>query len=428
MQAALTSRQADPRQTPALSAPPEWPVYDAAAIDRCASLVAAGRSFDYRRGEEITELETLFTSYYARTYALNFNSGTSALFAAYYALGLNPGDEVLAPAYTFLATVSPLFLVGAIPVLCDSGGENGNVTVATLERRLTTRTRAIVITHLWGHPCQMDEIVAFAHVHGLKLIEDCSHAHGATYHGRKVGTFGDAAIFSIGAHKTVSGGNGGILMTDASEVYQRACLLGHFQQRSRLSVTFGPNAAFTDIGLGGNLRISPLAAALASSHMRRLDELIATKTRNLRRVLDAICDGDGIRAVPVERGCTMGGWYGCVVRLDERALGFSRAGLMAALSRAGVPGGVPSTAPLHRTSIFRGEIPSPWSLYADPIMRSRMNCTSESFAMAETLFDQWVSLPANLFHDEGGVFVEPYADAFIDAVRSMRRNGWTRAQ
>ena len=221
----------------ALTLPREWPVYDPETIRACAGLIEEGRTFDYHQGEELSDLENLFAERCGRAYALSFNSGTSALFAAYFSLGLGADDEVLVPTYTFLATASPLLLLNAVPVMCDSGDATGNVTVETLAARASKRTRAVVVTHLWGHPCDMTQIEQWADDNGLVVIEDCSHAHGATWDGRPVGSFGRCAVFSVGTHKPVSGGLGGILVTDDPELQSLASLLGHPNQRSRASVS-----------------------------------------------------------------------------------------------------------------------------------------------------------------------------------------------
>ncbi|WP_322770696.1 DegT/DnrJ/EryC1/StrS family aminotransferase, partial [Frankia sp. Cr1] len=216
--------------------PPPWPRYDAASIARCQELLAAGRSYDYERGAEIQRLEDSFALHYGRTFSLAVNSGTSALFLAFLAAGLGPGDEVIVPTYTFLATGTPLLWLGAVPILVDAGDDTGNLDRARIEPALTARTRAIVVTHLFGHPCDMLPIAELARSRGLTLIEDCSHAHGSTERGRRVGTWGDAAVFSVGGRKMVSGGMGGMLLTDSSPIFELACLASAPKQRSLVSV------------------------------------------------------------------------------------------------------------------------------------------------------------------------------------------------
>ncbi|GAA3414339.1 hypothetical protein GCM10018952_34490 [Streptosporangium vulgare] len=213
--------------------PLEWPVYDEGVAARVAELVTLGRTFDYDYGPELAELERSFAERHGRAHALALTSGTAGLLAAYFALGIGPGDEVIVPDLTFFSTASPLFLLGAVPVLCDAGDATGNVAAADVEALVTPRTVAIVVTHLWGHSCDMDALRAVADRRGLALVEDCSHAHGSTFRGRPVGSMGDISIFSVGGRKLVSGGMGGMLLTDSEDVFARACLLTNFRHPHR---------------------------------------------------------------------------------------------------------------------------------------------------------------------------------------------------
>jgi dTDP-4-amino-4,6-dideoxygalactose transaminase len=160
-------------------------------------------------------------------YQITFNSGTSALFAAYFAIGLNEGDEVIGPALTYHAALSPLFVLKAHPVLVDIDVNTRCIDVNKIEEKITSKTKAITVVHQWGHPADMDKILLIAKKHNLKIIEDCSHAHGSKYKNELCGTFGDVAIFSLQTNKAMFAGEGGILITNNSEIYNRATLLGH---------------------------------------------------------------------------------------------------------------------------------------------------------------------------------------------------------
>jgi perosamine synthetase len=397
--------------------PPRWPVYDDAAVERAAALIRRGKSFDYDHGPEIAGLEQSFARRYGR-HALTVNSGTSALLAAYYALGLGPGDEVVVPTHTFLATASPLFLLGAVPVLADSGGPDGNVTAATIERALTPRTRAVAVTHLFGHPAPMTEIVELCRRRGLALVEDCSHAHGSLYRGRPVGTFGDLAVFSIGGIKLVSGGMGGVLLARDSRHYDLACLLSAFKQRSERTVHDPRLRRLADVGLGANLRISPPAAVLAQSHLDRLEDLVAAKKRNVTQLLETLCAAPGVQAPPVEPHLSMGGWYDVVVAVDPAEAGFTRDELVAALTDQGVKAGRPSTGPLHLTSVFTGAGPG----HRGP-HEPHFHYSPGDLPVAVALHDSWVSLPAPYFNDAAGALVGPYRAAIG---RALARLGGSR--
>ena len=402
----------------ALALPRQWPVYDREAIRACADSIDDGRTFDYHHGEELAELERLFADRCARKYALSFNSGTSALFAAYFASGLRAGDEVLVPTYTFLATASPLLLLDAVPVLCDAGDATGNVTVETLAARLSENTRAVVVTHLWGHPCDMSRIGQWATDNDLVLIEDCSHAHGATWDGRPVGSFGHSAIFSVGAHKPVSGGLGGILVTDDPEVQSLATLLGHPNQRSRETIARPDLRPLYDFGLGANLRMSPQAAILAASHMRRLDDIVAVKTDNCERLLRGLEALPGIARVPQHRLATLGGRYGCHVSVDAERLGCSRDALVAALDRRGLPARAPATAPLHLTSAYSAHRPRAATAALGSLGRLDTHLAGD-LPNSAGLYDSWLALPATRLHEPAHEFVHAYVAAAANAVADV---------
>jgi len=175
----------------------------------------------------IAEFERQFAQLTGSSYALAMNSGTAALHSAYFALGVKPGTEVIVPGYTFFATAAPILQCGGRPVFCDVDPETLVADPDDVERRVTLRTRAICVVHLWGNPARMDRFVEIARRHNLGLIEDCSHAHGAVYRGRPVGSWGDIGCFSLQGPKAVSGGEGGIAVTDNPVLFDRMLALGH---------------------------------------------------------------------------------------------------------------------------------------------------------------------------------------------------------
>ena len=244
-----------------------WPRVSAADRASVTALLGRGELSYYGREGVLTQLEDLWSARLGGRRTLGLSSGTAALHSAFFALGAGPGDEVLCPTNTFLATVMPLVQLGAVPVLCDAEEETGTIDPASVAAAVTPRTVGIVVTHLWGHPCEMASIMDIARRHGLWVVEDCSHAHGATYRGREVGSLGDAAAFSFQAAKIVYAGQGGLLASAEAEVHERACLLGHFRVRSEQDVR-GPLKRYAGTGLGLNYRMHPFAAALALQRSR----------------------------------------------------------------------------------------------------------------------------------------------------------------
>lgn len=220
------------------------------------------------------ELEADYRGYFGSRFALAHCNGTAALLAAFFAIDLQPGDEVLVPSATFWASVAPMLWVGAVPLFCESEFERLGLDPADALKRITPRTRAIVVTHLWGMPARMTEIMDLARRHNLRVIEDASHAQGATWRGRFCGTLGDISVFSLQSSKLAPAGEGGILLTNDGALMERAVCLGDIERIRGLDT---PAARFAATSFGIKTRMAPLSAAVAQVQLRRLEE------RNERR-------------------------------------------------------------------------------------------------------------------------------------------------
>jgi perosamine synthetase len=300
----------------------------------------------------LAEYEAMLADYHGRKHALLTNSGTSALHSAYFGLRLEPGDEVVAPTNTFFATVTAVLAAGAIPVLADCEPDTGNIDVADVARRLTPRTKAVVVTHQWGHPVEMDPLLDLVRERRLALVEDASLALGATYRGRRVGSFGDVAVLSLGGGKLVSGGQGGVLLTDDDEVLERATLLGHpFRPVARPS---GRYAGIADTCYGHNYRMHPVAAAISRARFERLDDLIAARHARLELLSSLLAEGT-VLAPPVTRPYVFrGSWGGYLASYDEDRTGVPIEIVGEALVAEGLECSPRGYHPLvHRTPLFR---------------------------------------------------------------------------
>ena len=240
----------------------------------------------------IAEFEKQFSQLTGAEYALAMNSGTAALHSAYFAVGVKPGTEVIVPGYTFFATAAPILQCGGRPVFCDIDPETLIADPDDVERRITPRTRAICVVHLWGNPAPMHRFVEIARRHNLALIEDCSHAHGALYRNRPVGSWGDIGCFSLQGPKAVSGGEGGIAVANDAVLFDRMLLLGHY---GRLKDGQAKNTFDTDyLTLGVKYRPHLYAVLLAIGSLSRLKELNQRRQHNY----DILCSElSGCRAV-----------------------------------------------------------------------------------------------------------------------------------
>jgi dTDP-4-amino-4,6-dideoxygalactose transaminase len=224
------------------------------------------------------ELEDDYRKYFGARHALAHCNGTAALLAAFFAIDLKPGDEVLVPSATHWASVVPMLWVGALPVFCESELDRLGLDPTDAEKRVTSRTRAMVICHLWGMPSKMTELLDLARRNNLKVIEDASHAQGATWRGKQCGTLGDVSIFSLQTSKLAPAGEGGMLLTGDDAIHERAICLGDVMRILELE---GPSRRFAATSFGLKTRMAPLSAAVARVQLKRLVERNAKRNDNL---------------------------------------------------------------------------------------------------------------------------------------------------
>ncbi len=289
-------------------------------------------------------------------YALGFNNGTASLLAAMFAVGVGVGDEVICPATTYWASGLPAFSLGATLVFADIDPVSLCLDPNDLERRITPQTRAIVVVHYLGHPADMDAIMEIARKHGVKVIEDVSHAHGALYKGRKAGTLGDVAGYSLMAGKSFAVGEGGMLTTDDREIYERAIAFGHYERFGSdvQSVALRP---FAGLPLGGvKGRMHQLSSAVGRVQLKYYEE----RTCEIRRAMNAFWDSlegvPGLRPHRIDEstGSHMGGWYAPHgIYVSEELGGLSVSRFCEAVRAEGAAMCIPGcNLPLHTHPVF----------------------------------------------------------------------------
>ena len=265
-----------------------WPIVEQEELDALTAVAVSG---EWSFNPATVPIESEFADYIGVEYALAHNNGTSALHACTFALGLGPGDEVIAPSATYWATAMPILSVGAIPVFADCDPVFLNLDPEDVERKITARTKAIMLTHM-KIPCDMDAFAALAREHGLRLIEDASIAHGATYRGQKIGSFGDVAGFSLHATKLMPSGEGGMFVTDERELFERAVLLGHYERIKGVDDANLQRLQLT--GYGFKYRISAMHAALGRVALSKLDERNARRSSGVQYLYDQLGEIPGI--------------------------------------------------------------------------------------------------------------------------------------
>lgn len=321
-----------------------WPIITEEDIAAVSDVLRSGELSLHR---VTRELEDDYRRWLGVKHALACCNGTSAIFAALHSFGLQPGDQVLVPSATYWASVMPVLWCGAVPVFCETEPEQLGLDVTDAEKKVTPRTKALVVVHLWGMPSNMDAILAFAKKHNLKVFEDASHAHGAKFKGRSVATFGDAAVFSLQTNKLAPAGEGGILITNDDAIHEHAQCLGHFERILDLKT---PARRFAGTGFGLKHRMSPLSAAIARTQLRHLDERNRKRNENieyLSRKLEAL----GVNCFMAPAGAERV-YFLFIVQNDEARTGLSTDSFVAALRAEGCDVVKPRYPLLHQQPVF----------------------------------------------------------------------------
>jgi len=342
-------------ETPAILGGPRAVTLDSVAANRWPAIteedeqavLAVLRDGDLSLHKVTRELEDDYRTYFGARHALAHCNGTAALLAAFSAVELEPGDEVLVPSATHWASVVPMLWVGAIPVFCESELERMGIDPADAERKITSRTRAIVVVHLWGMPSKMTELLELAAKYDLKIIEDASHAPGATWQGRSCGTLGDVSVFSLQTSKLVPAGEGGMLLTNSDEIYERAICLGDVMRIIELT---GPAQRYAATSFGMKTRMAPLSAAVARVQLRHMEERNEKRNRNLRYLseeLEKVGFETFLPPTHIKRV-----YFEFLVRYRPQSAGLSIDRLVEALTAEGCDISYPRYPLLHQQPLF----------------------------------------------------------------------------
>ncbi|MGH9666303.1 MAG: DegT/DnrJ/EryC1/StrS family aminotransferase, partial [Bryobacteraceae bacterium] len=290
--------------------------------------------------------EGAFADYHQARFAISASNGTVTLEAALRAAGIGPGDEVLVPPITFIATATAVLRVGATPVFADIELATGNLDPARLKEAITPATRAIVPVHFAGHPADMDAILEIAREHGLIVLEDAAHAHGASWKGRMVGSFGHFGSFSFQQSKNMTAGEGGILITNDEDLAAEARAIANQGRR--------PGGGWYEhVSLGTNLRLTGWQAAILLCQLARLPAQLEKRARNTRLLADMLRDTGAVLPPEVDRRVTSHGYYLYLLRIDEAALpSLAKDLFVRALAAEGIPGVSSYPYPIYENAVF----------------------------------------------------------------------------
>jgi len=321
-------------------------------------------------GPFVKRFEEEFAARVGRKHGIAITNGTAAIDAAVEALGIGPGDEVILPTFTIISCVMQIVRSGATPVLVDSDPLTWNMDVTQIEAKITPRTKAIMVVHIYGLPVDMDPVLDLCQRYGLKLIEDAAEMIGQTYRGKPCGSFGDISTVSFYPNKHITTGEGGMILTDDDDLAE--------QCRELRNLCFKPGKRFVHERLGWNLRMTNLQAALGVAQLEQLDAFLEKKRRIGRRYNELLADLPGVQLplVHTEYAENIYWVYGLV--LDD-SVEFDAEEAMSRLTKLGV-GCRPFFYPMHQ----------------QPVLRERGLFEGESYPVAEQIYQRGFYVPSGL--------------------------------
>ncbi len=320
-------------------------------------------------GPFVREFEQKFSSYIGTKYGVALCNGTAALETALFAAGVGKGDEVIMPAFTIISCALAAIRLGAVPVLVDAEPDTWNMDVSRIESRITAKTKAIMPVHIYGHPVDMDPLLAIARKRKLVVIEDAAEAHGAEYKGRKCGSLGNISAWSFYANKIVTTGEGGMVLTSNSKMAKRAA--------SYRNLCFLPKRRFYHTELGYNFRMTNMQAAIGVAQMDRIEEFIRIKRKLGDYYLRKLLKIKGIKCQVEKPWAKMVYWMYCIEL--EKKTGLDAAQMMESLGNMGV-----GTRPF-----FLG-------LHLQPALQALGLFKNEHYPVTERIGKQGLYLPSGL--------------------------------
>lgn len=350
----------------------QWPLIDKTDINAIASYLKKRNPLSIAKSEGvILDLEQKFNQELNlhRLYSLSFNSGTNALYAAFAACGIKPGTSVIAAGYTFHATVTPAIALGAKVHLLDSDRKSGNVTLTIVKEALNKNPQSavVVINHNWGIPVEdIAEIVKHSHSRGLKVIEDCSHAHGATIDGRATGTFGDISIFSLQAKKLIVAGEGGIALTDNPNLYVAMKAQGHYRRMESPFLQNSETAEFEkyiETGVGGlKFRLPALSAVMALSQLKKFHKVLDVRRQYVATLQKSLEHVNWLKFPEYDKNRSNPSWYNIRLKyIPSKNNNIGVAEVVEAMQKRGLDVHLGTSSPLTELLIFQ-ENPKSYSL------------------------------------------------------------------
>jgi perosamine synthetase len=320
-------------------------------------------------GPFVERFENAFAGYIGKKFGIAVTNGTSALEVALFAIGVKEGDEIILPSFTIISCATAILRLGGVPVFVDIEEDTWNINVSLIEAKITNRTKAIMPVHIYGHPVDMDPLLALAEKYSLFVVEDAAEVHGAEYKGRKCGSMGHVSSFSFYANKLVTTGEGGMVLTDDEDFYERAL--------SYRNLCFINSERFHHTELGYNFRMTNIQAAIGLAQVERLDDIVAKKRELGAYYVDKLKKIPGLK-LQIEKEWAKSVYWMYCIQLDP-SLGLTAKDVMSKLREVGI-----GTRPF-----FKG-------LHTQPALEKQGFDLSGSFPVTEESYEYGLYLPSGL--------------------------------
>jgi dTDP-4-amino-4,6-dideoxygalactose transaminase len=388
-------------------------------IDAVVSVLKSGH-LSIAQGSGMPQAEGLereFAEWVGAKHCLAVNSGTAALHCAVAGVGVEPGDEVIVPAFTFIASAMVVLHQNAIPIFVDVDPRTYLIDPKKIEEKITERTKAIMPVHIYGLPCDMQEINQIAKRHGLKVIEDSAQAYGALYNGKKTG-----AGFAMTTTKHIMTGEGGVFTTSDEAIYERAAMLRLFGERGDMNA---PDRAYLSESIGWNYKLAEVCSALARVKLRHIDDYVGTIQRNAARLTEGLEGIDGLVTPVVPPGRTHS-YYLYPVQVDPMALNLDtkpsklRNAVLGALTAENVPVFRWQKVPVPSQPLFQNKLAygrgCPWSCRGADDVGYRTEDYPNTVAILDNSFVLWGLVPPNGFE-----LMDRYVAAFEKVFQHIDR-------
>lgn len=396
-----------------------WPVWDEGEERAVQEVVRSGiwwrGGYSAAQESKVGQFEDAFARFHDAKYCVAVTNGTQAIECALKAIGVEAGDEVLVPALTFVASATAIALVNGVPVFVDVDADNYNIDPDAMEAAITDKTRAAVVVHNGGYPCDMDRIMEIAERRGIAIVEDCAHAHGSQWKRRGVGAIGHIGTFSFQMGKTLTCGEGGAVITNDTEIAEKAYSFHHI---GRL-----PGRPFYEFHrVASNLRMTEWQGAILLGQLSRLEEQTATRERNARHLADGMREIQGVDPIQRDERVTRWGFYYWNFHYRQEEFdGVPRDTFLKAVNAEGAPIGVGAHGqPIYQNPLFqnmnfgRTGCPIKCPLYGKPVNYQQVQCpTAERLYQTQALSISHAAFLGDTTED---------MDLILEAVRKVREN------